>query len=68
AGKGVLFVSSYAPELLAVCDRVAVLARGRLQEVRPASEWTEESLLNCATGSTTAGSSASMTKTTRPFG
>jgi ribose transport system ATP-binding protein len=66
AGKGVLFVSSYAPELLAVCDRVAVLARGRLQEVRPASEWTEESLLNCATGSTTADCSASMTETTRP--
>ena len=51
AGKAVLFVSSYTPELLAVCDRIAVLARGRLQEVRAASEWSEESLINCAIGS-----------------
>ena len=51
AGKAVLFVSSYTPELLAVCDRIAVLARGQLQEVRPASEWTEETLINCAIGS-----------------
>jgi len=51
AGKAVLFVSSYTPELLAVCDRIAVLARGRLQEVRVASEWSEESLINCAIGS-----------------
>jgi len=51
AGKAVLFVSSYTPELLAVCDRVAVLARGQLQDIRPASEWTEESLINCAIGS-----------------
>ncbi|MBO50543.1 MAG: sugar ABC transporter [Planctomycetaceae bacterium] len=51
AGKAVLFVSSYTPELLAVCDRVAVLARGQLQEIREASEWTEETLINCAIGS-----------------
>ena len=51
AGKAVLFVSSYTPELLAVCDRVAVLARGQLQEIRAASEWTEETLINCAIGS-----------------
>ena len=50
AGKAVLFVSSYTPELLAVCDRIAVLARGRLQEVREASEWSEESLIHCAIG------------------
>ena len=50
AGKAILFVSSYTPELLAICDRVAVLARGRLQEIRAASDWTEESLINCAIG------------------
>ncbi len=50
AGKAVLFVSSYTPELLAVCDRIAVLARGRLQEVRETSKWSEESLINCAIG------------------
>ena len=50
AGKAVLFVSSYFPELLAVCDRVAVMSRGRLRDVRPAREWTEESILSCAIG------------------
>ena len=34
-GKAVLFVSSYLPELLGVCDRLAVMARGRLSAVRP---------------------------------
>jgi gamma-glutamyl phosphate reductase len=44
SGKAVLFVSSYTPELLAVCDRIAVLARGRLHDVRPAADWSEEYL------------------------
>ena len=39
-GKAVLFVSSYLPELLGVCDRLAVMARGRLSPVRAASDWT----------------------------
>jgi len=50
AGKGVIFVSSYLPELLAVCDRIAVMARGRVRDVRPASDWTEESAMACAIG------------------
>ena len=51
AGKAVVFVSSYFAELLSVCDRVAVMSRGRLQDVRPAGEWDEESILSCAMGS-----------------
>jgi ribose transport system ATP-binding protein len=47
-GKAVLFVSSYLPELLAICDRVAVMRRGRLVAVRPASQWTEEAVMACA--------------------
>jgi ribose transport system ATP-binding protein len=47
-GKAILFVSSYLPELLATCDRVAVMARGELRDVRPASEWTEASALAAA--------------------
>jgi ribose transport system ATP-binding protein len=50
AGKAILFVSSYFPELLAVCDRLAVMRRGMLQEIRPAREWTEESILASAIG------------------
>jgi len=49
-GKAIVFVSSYFTELLAVCDSIAVMARGRLRTVRPADEWTEESLLQAAIG------------------
>ena len=49
-GKSVLIVSSYFPELLAVCDRIAVMSRGRLGAPRPASEWTEHALLLEASG------------------
>lgn len=48
AGKAILFVSSYLPELLAVCDRVGVMARGRLREIRPARDWTEETIMTAA--------------------
>ncbi len=48
-GKAILFVSSYLPELIGVCDRVAVMCRGRLGAARPASDWTEASLLEAAT-------------------
>ena len=48
--RAVLMVSSYLPELLGLCDRVAVMCRGRLGPVRLASEWTEHSLLMEASG------------------
>jgi len=48
-GKSVLFVSSYFPELLGVCDRIAVFHRGQLVDTRPSPGWTEESLLAAAT-------------------
>jgi len=48
ADKGVIFVSSYLPELLGVADRIAVFHRGQLVEIRPASEWTEASLMKAA--------------------
>lgn len=47
-GKAIVFVSSYLAELLAVCDRIGVMSRGKLREVRPASEWTEEAIMNVA--------------------
>ena len=49
-GKGVLVVSSYPPELLGICDRIAVMNRGVLGEARPASAWDEHSLMMTATG------------------
>lgn len=50
SGKAVLFVSSYFPELLRTCDRIGVMSRGRLVEIRPADDWDEESLLARAIG------------------
>jgi ribose transport system ATP-binding protein len=49
-GKAILFVSSYLPELLGVCDRLAVMARGRLSPVRDVAEWTPEQAMAYATG------------------
>jgi ribose transport system ATP-binding protein len=54
APKAVLLVSSYLPELLGLCDRIAVMRRGRLGEPRPAGEWNEHSLMLAATGTETA--------------
>src|SRR5207245_7030242 len=50
AGKAILFVSSYVTELLEVCDRIGVMFRGSLREIRPAAEWSEESIMTCAIG------------------
>ena len=50
AGKAVLLVSSYLPELLGVCDRVSVMHRGRLGPARPVAGLTEHDLLMEATG------------------
>src|SRR5207237_7270541 len=47
-GKAVLMVSSYTPELLGICDRIAVMYRGRLGPARPASEWTEHAIIAAA--------------------
>jgi ribose transport system ATP-binding protein len=48
AGKAVIFVSSYLPELMAVCDRIGVMSRGRLREIRATQDWTEETVMACA--------------------
>ena len=44
-GAAVLCVCSYIPELLGICDRVAVMHRGVLGEARDAGEWTEHLVL-----------------------
>jgi ribose transport system ATP-binding protein len=50
APRGILLVSSYIPELLGLCDRIAVMRRGRLSEPRPVGEWDAHSLMRAATG------------------
>lgn len=49
-GKAVIFVSSYLPELLGVCDRIAVMCRGAIASVRPIEQWTEEAIMAAAIG------------------
>jgi ribose transport system ATP-binding protein len=48
-GKAIIFVSSYFPELIGVCDRIAVFHRGKLVDFRPASEWNTQGLMTAAT-------------------
>jgi ribose transport system ATP-binding protein len=49
-GKAVLIVSSHLDELLAVCDRVAVMHKGVLGAARPARGLSERALLEQAAG------------------
>jgi ribose transport system ATP-binding protein len=51
-GKAIIFVSSYLPELLGVCDTIGVMCRGVLSEVRPVGEWTEHGIIAAAIGQT----------------
>jgi len=50
APRAVLIVSSYLPELLGVCDRIAVMCRGRLGPARPIAETDEHQIMFEATG------------------
>jgi ribose transport system ATP-binding protein len=49
-GKAVVMVSSYLPELMGVCDRIAVMSRGVLGPARPVDAWTEHEIMEEATG------------------
>ena len=51
-GKAIIFVSSYFPELLGICDTIGVMCRGELSELRPADEWTEHGIIAAAVGRT----------------
>jgi ribose transport system ATP-binding protein len=51
AGKAVVVVSSYLPELLGLCDTIGVMCRGELAAVRPRAGWNEPDIMRVATGS-----------------
>ena len=55
AGKAVLMVSSYLPELMGLCDRIAVMSRGTLGEARAVEDWTEHEIMDQAIGRGVAG-------------
>lgn len=48
-GKAIVMVSSYLPELLGICDSLAVMYRGRMSAVRSINDWTEEDIMLFAT-------------------
>lgn len=50
AGKAVLIVSSYLPELLGICDRIAVMRRGVLGPARPVDSLDAHAIMLEATG------------------
>ena len=49
-GKGVLVVSSELPELLSVCDTIAVFREGEIRGIFRNSEATEEKIVKTSTG------------------
>jgi ribose transport system ATP-binding protein len=51
--KAILMVSSYLPELLGVCDRLAVMCRGQLGPTRSVAALAEHAVMLEATGRTT---------------
>jgi ribose transport system ATP-binding protein len=51
SGKALLVISSYLPELFGICDRIAVMKRGRLGEARPVRDLSPDGVLLEATGS-----------------
>lgn len=50
AGKAVVVVSSYLPELLGLCDTIGVMCRGELTAVRPRAAWNEAEIMRVAIG------------------
>jgi len=60
SGKAILVVSSDLKELLAVCDRIAVMSAGRLAAVFRRGEWSQDKIMAAAlSGYTSGGKEAS---------
>ena len=48
--KGVILISSYLPELLGICDRIAVMSQGKLSESMDIEETNEHKIMQLAIG------------------
>jgi len=48
--KAILIVSSYLPELLGVCDKIAVMCKGRLKAARPVEQLSQHQIMMEAVG------------------
>ncbi|MEZ4828871.1 MAG: sugar ABC transporter ATP-binding protein [Bacteroidia bacterium] len=51
-GKAIVVISSYLPELMGICDSLAVMHRGTLSPVRPVTNWTRQEVMRYATSGT----------------
>ena len=49
-GKAIVMVSSYLPDLFAVCHRIGVMCRGNLSEARETAQWTPDTVMEAAIG------------------
>jgi ABC-type sugar transport system ATPase subunit len=52
-GRGIVIISSYLPELLNMCDRIIVLRAGRIAGELAREQFSEERVMQLATGSAT---------------
>ncbi|HEW92152.1 MAG TPA: sugar ABC transporter ATP-binding protein [Thermotogaceae bacterium] len=53
-GAGVLFISSYMPELMGICDRIVIMREGQIVGEIPHKEFNEEKILSMAIKNTSA--------------
>jgi inositol transport system ATP-binding protein len=56
--KGILMISSEMPELLGMCDRVYVMSKGRIVAELPRSRFSQETIMQYATGNIAATGTA----------
>jgi ribose transport system ATP-binding protein len=49
-GRAILFVSSYLPELMGLCDRLAVMRRSAMTLPLAAGQWSADAIMASATG------------------
>jgi len=48
--KGIILISSYLPELLGICDRIAVMSQGKLSQAMDITETDENKIMQLAIG------------------
>jgi ABC-type sugar transport system ATPase subunit len=48
SGLGIIVISSELPEILSICDRVAVMKRGRIKKILSCDGLTQENIMNLA--------------------
>jgi ribose transport system ATP-binding protein len=48
--KGIILISSYLPELLGICDRIAVMSQGKLSQAMDIAETDENKIMQLAIG------------------